>query len=48
MILLSGCAVAFLEAQHADLATPKSLVHGTVRTATWVGAGLGEIIASGA
>ena len=48
MILLSGCAVAFLEAQHADLATSKFLVHGTVRTATWVGVGLGEIVASGA
>ena len=29
-------------------APPKSLVHGTVRCATWVGAGLDETIASGA
>ena len=48
MILLSGCVVAFLEAQHADLATSKFLGHGTVRSATWVGVGLGEVVASGA
>ena len=47
-MLFSECAAAFLEAHHTDPATPKSLVHGTVLCATWLGAGLDETIASGA
>ena len=45
-MLFSECAAAFLEAHHAVPATPKSLAHGPVRSATWVGAGLDETSAS--
>ena len=38
--------IKFLQ-HHSDPTTPPSLAHGTVRCATWVGAGLYETIASG-